>query len=180
MNRKLLLGVCGSSSAQNTPALIDEAARRGWETTVVATPAAERFLPPLPVPLYTDHNWHTSTRPLHLALPENSDAVLIAPATATTLAHCAAGMGHTLLSAIVLGCGRVHFWPSMNIRMWNAPAVRRNVAQLQADGHTILNPDATDTLSDPDRATGVGPVPGTALHQLHASLAAVNHPHQRT
>ncbi|MFF4858351.1 hypothetical protein ACFY2N_25980 [Streptomyces rubiginosohelvolus] len=68
----------------------------------------------------------------------------------------------------------------MNIRMWNAPAVRRNVAQLQADGHTILNPYATDTLNDPDRATGVGPNPGTALHQLHASLAAVNHPQQRT
>ncbi|MEW1629782.1 flavoprotein [Streptomyces sp. NPDC089173] len=158
----------------HTPALIAEAARRGWDTTVVATPAAERFLPPLPVPVHTDPDWHTSARPLHLALPENSDAVLIAPATATTLAHCAAGTGQTLLTAIVLGCERVHFWPSMNIRMWNAPAVRRNVAQLQADGHTILDPDATDTLSDPDRATGVGPVPGTALHRLHASLAAVN------
>ncbi|MFF4858352.1 flavoprotein [Streptomyces rubiginosohelvolus] len=111
MNRKLMLGVCGSSSAQNTPALIDEATRRGWKTTVVATPAAKRILPPLPVPLYTDQDWHSSGLPLHLALSENSDAVLIAPATATanTLAQCATGSSQTLLSAIVLGCERVHF-----------------------------------------------------------------------
>lgn len=172
MNRRLLLGVCGSSSAQNIPALIDEAARLGWETTVVASPAAERFLPPLSVRLYTDHDWHTNPRPLHLALPEDSDAILIAPATANTLAHCATGQAQTLLAAIVLGSEHVHFWPSMNRRMWNASAVQRNAAQLRADGHTILTPDATDTLTDPDRSTGVGPIPGTAFHQLHASLAS--------
>lgn len=179
MTRRLLLGVCGSSSARNTPALIDEATHHGWATTVVATPAAERFLPPLPVRLYTDQDWHSHPRPLHLGLPESSDAVLIAPATANTLANCAAGMGQTLLTAIVLGCERVHFWPSMNIRMWNAPVVRRNVARLGEDGHVVLMPDATDTLTDADRSTGIGPVPGTALHQLHATLAAVNLPAQR-
>ncbi|MFF2227037.1 flavoprotein [Streptomyces globisporus] len=179
MNRKLLLGVCGSSSAQNTPALIDEAGRRGWEITVVATPAAERFLPPLSVPVHTDQDWHSSPHPLHLALPESSDAVLIAPATANTLANCAAGMGLSLLTAIVLGSERVYFWPSMNIRMWNAPAVRRNVAQLREDGHVMLTPDATDTLTNADRSAGIGPIPGTALHHLHAAVAAVNRPPQR-
>ncbi|MGW5932026.1 flavoprotein [Streptomyces anulatus] len=180
MSRRLLLGVCGSSSAQKIPALIDEAARRGWETTVVATPAAEHFLPPLPVCLYTDQDWRTSPHPLHLALSDSSDAFLIAPATANTLAHCATGQGQTLLTALVLGCEGVHFWPSMNRRMWNAPAVRRNAAQLRADGHVILVPDATDTLTDPSRASGLGPIPGTAVQQLEASVTAVNHPLRRS
>ncbi|MEU3837909.1 hypothetical protein [Streptomyces microflavus] len=64
--------------------------------------------------------------------------------------------------------------------MWRAPAVRRNAAQLRADGHTILTPDATDTLTDPDRSTGVGPTPAQHSTSCTPASPAVNRTPQRT
>lgn len=88
--------------------------------------------------------------------------MLVAPATATTIAKAAHGLADTLLTALVLAHGPgVYFQPSMNHRVWESPAVRRNTATLRADGHHVLTPDPTAALTDGTPGAAVGPIPAT-------------------
>lgn len=94
---------------------------------------------------------------------EEVDWFVVAPATATTLARVATGAADTLLAALILAHGPgIYFQPSMNLRMWNNPATRRNIASLTADGHHILPTEPTESLTS-DEPTAVGAIPGTVL-----------------
>ncbi|MEE1736993.1 flavoprotein [Streptomyces sp. BE147] len=166
MSRRLLLGVTGSSAADEVPALVAEASDLGWTVRIVATDTALRFMPTVPVQVFTNADWQDRQQPLHLQLLDESDEFLIAPATANTLAATAHGTAGTLLTALVLSRRPAHFWPTMNTRMWNSPAVQRNVHQLIQDGHHVLTPDPTVALTSDAPNTAVGPIPGTALPQL--------------
>ncbi|MEV3999069.1 flavoprotein [Streptomyces halstedii] len=143
-----------------------EAAEQHWDVQIVATTAALRFMPDVQVPLYTDDDWRSRHDPLHLRLLDESDAFLIAPATANTLAAAAHGTAATLLTALVLSWRPTHFWPAMNTRMWSSPTVQRNVRQLVQDGHHVLVPDPTPARTSDTPNAAVGPIPGTALLQL--------------
>lgn len=174
----LLLGVCGSSAATATAALVADATRYARQVTVVATTtAAELFLPDLPVPVFTDTHWRSEPdNPLHIRLLADTDWFIVAPATATTLARAAAGLADTLLAALILAHGSgVYFQPSMNQRMWNSPATRRTIEVLTADGHHILGSSSTATVTSDNPTSGIGAIPGTVL----ATAAAHRRRHQR-
>ncbi|MEU6987287.1 flavoprotein [Streptomyces sp. NPDC046324] len=163
--RHLLLGVSGSSAASGLALLLDEAAQYAQRVTIVATPTArEHFLPDdLPVPVFTDSEWRTSSVPLHMQLLEDTDLFVVAPTTATTMARVAAGLADNLLAALVLAHGPgVYFQPSMNLRMWQSHTTRRNVGILRDSGHLILPATPTPTLTS-NAPTGVGPIPGTVF-----------------
>jgi phosphopantothenoylcysteine decarboxylase/phosphopantothenate--cysteine ligase len=78
----------------------------------------------------------------HIQLSRQADLVVICPATANILAKMAAGISDDLATTILLATDKpVLAVPAMNVRMWNHPATQRNLAQLQADGVHIMNPD---------------------------------------
>lgn len=81
----------------------------------------------------------------HLDLARPLDLFVVAPATANTLYKLAHGAADDLLStaALAVQCPRL-ICPAMNVNMWQNPAVQRNVAQLKADGVTVLGPDPGD------------------------------------
>lgn len=159
----LLIGVCGSSAAVSTDELVHEALTYADDVTVVATPtAAALFLPALQVPLYTDKDWIDA--PLHVTLLQTADTLVVAPATATTLAKAAAGIADTLVSALICVYGPgVYFQPCMNARMWSSPAVRRAVDTLRGDGHYVLEPAPVASRASRVVGSGMGEIPGTVM-----------------
>jgi phosphopantothenoylcysteine decarboxylase/phosphopantothenate--cysteine ligase len=90
----------------------------------------------------------------HIELAARADLVVVAPATADLLAKAASGAADDLLTTLLL-CAEcpVLLAPAMNAAMWAKPAVQRNVAQLAADGATIV-PPGSGWLSC--RQTGAG------------------------
>ena len=78
----------------------------------------------------------------HIQLSREADLVVVAPATADLLAKMAAGIADDLATTLLLATDKpVLAAPAMNVRMWQHAATRRNVAQLRADGVTVLEPD---------------------------------------
>lgn len=91
----------------------------------------------------------------HLELVERADLYLIAPATANTIAALATGQASNLVTAAALAAdGRLLIAPAMNHRMWHHPAVRRNVAQLEADGVELLPPGSGRLASPGEQGDG--------------------------
>lgn len=145
--KRILLGVTGGVAAFKAVALASSMAQAGARVSVVMTEAAEHFITPLQFasvtanPVYTDL-WTSERKPGHIALSDDTDLAIIAPATANTLAKLAHGLADNLLTGVLLAYpGPVLLAPAMNTGMWNAPAVQRNVAILRADGRHFVGPD---------------------------------------
>jgi len=151
-NRHLLLGVTGGVAAFKAAVLARELQRQGATVQVVMTEAATRFVAPATFqaltgrPVFTDQ-WDAriDNNMAHIELSREADAILVAPATADFMAKVALGLADDLLSTLCLArnCPLL-VAPAMNREMWDAAPTRRNVAQLRADGVTVLGPDAGD------------------------------------
>ncbi|MEN6449514.1 MAG: flavoprotein, partial [Thermoguttaceae bacterium] len=77
-----------------------------------------------------------------IELAQRAELLCVAPATANILAKAACGLADDLLSTILLSFdGPVLMAPAMNCEMWQKPAVQRNVAQVRADGVTLIDPE---------------------------------------
>ncbi|MGJ9423267.1 flavoprotein [Aeromicrobium sp. CF3.5] len=167
----VLIGVCGSSAAVDTAALVDDAMQLADEVIVVATPAAAALFvsDDVRVVVHTDDEW--VREPLHVTLLEQTSTLVVAPATATTLAKAAAGIADTLVTALICAHGPgVYFAPCMNARMWASPAVRRAVATLREDGHHVLEPGPMTSRARQEMGSGVGEIPGQVMSDV-AELA---------
>jgi len=150
--KKVLLGVTGGIAAYKAAELIRRLSERGIEVHVVMTEAACGFITPATMqalsgnPVYTDM-WDPRFRDsmAHIELTRGKDLVLIAPASADFMAKLALGVADDLLSTTCLArnCA-LAVAPAMNREMWERPATRRNLAQLRADGVTILGPASGD------------------------------------
>ena len=159
----VLLGVTGGIAAYKAAYIVRGLVRRGADVRVVMTPAARDFITPLtlatlskhPVPsqLFDDEgNWAD-----HVHLGTASDVIVIAPATANTLAKMAHGLCDNLLLATYLSATcPVLVSPAMDLDMWNHPATRRNLETLRSDGVHVLEPDAGELASG---LTGPGRLP---------------------
>ncbi|MEU7932872.1 flavoprotein [Micromonospora echinofusca] len=176
---RVLVAACGSSGAMSLPqSLLAMRHALHLEVRVVMTGAAATFVTPTALAAITGHPVtveEAQGQPgvPHLDLTEWAQLVLVLPATANTLAKAAAGMADNLVTACVLASAApVVFVPAMNVRMWEKPAVQRNVAQLRADGHGVVPPSRVLALSS-GTATGIG-VPGieTVLEWTVAHLAS--------
>ena len=78
----------------------------------------------------------------HIALSRSADLIVVAPATANLIARAANGHADDLAATVLLATDKsVLMAPAMNVRMWNHPAVKRNVATLIADGVSMIGPD---------------------------------------
>jgi phosphopantothenoylcysteine decarboxylase / phosphopantothenate---cysteine ligase len=144
--KKILLGVTGSIAAYKAAILVRSLIKSGAEVKVVMTPDAAEFITPLTLstlsknPVYShfkkDENgtWNN-----HVDLALWADIILIAPATANTLAKMANGICDNLLLAIYLSAKcKVIFAPAMDLDMYQHPAVINNIKKLEEFGNVFL------------------------------------------
>lgn len=110
------------------------------------TPDAARFVGPLTFEALCGRRipsdlWTGDDPLVHTRLGKWADLVLVAPATATTMAKAACGLADDLVSAVVLSTeSSVAFAPALHKEMWNAPATRRNVGTLRSMGMSVMDP----------------------------------------
>ena len=107
----------------------------------------------------------------HLALVENADAYLIAPASANTIAKLAQGQADNLVTTAALAAGcPVLVAPAMNNRMYAHPAVQANLALLRDRGVTIIGPGSGDLASHGEHGLGRMSEPGELLAAVELAL----------
>jgi phosphopantothenoylcysteine decarboxylase/phosphopantothenate--cysteine ligase len=123
--------------------------RRPVEVLAVMTRAAQEFVTPLSVgavsnaPVFTELFDLNAEREIgHIRLARDADLIVVAPATADLIARMAGGHADDLATSLLLATDRpVLVAPAMNPHMWLAPATRRNVALLEADGIHFVGPE---------------------------------------
>jgi phosphopantothenoylcysteine decarboxylase/phosphopantothenate--cysteine ligase len=174
---RILLGVCGGIAAYKALELTRLATKAGHSVRVVCTEAATQFVgtasfagitgapvligefEPDPLRGAFPGDPQPEHAPLsHLALVENADVYLIAPATAHTLGKLAHGLADNLLTAAALACRRpMIVAPAMNNAMYENPATQANLDVLRSRGVTVLEP-GTGPLGSPGEF-GIGRLP---------------------
>lgn len=148
MKKKVLLGICGGIAAYKCCELVRLLKKAGHQVNVVMTKAATDFVSPTtfqalsgePVLLDT-HDGLSGNGMAHINLSRQADVMLIAPASANTLAKIAHGMADNLLTTLASARScPLAVAPAMNVQMWNNPANQRNLALLRQDRVQILGP----------------------------------------
>ncbi len=148
-SKRVLLIVGGGISAYKTPELVRALEKKGISTRVILTSAASQFVTPLTLASLTRDTVHTELFDLtseakmgHIELSRSADLIVVAPATADLIAKAAHGLANDLASTALLATDKsVMMVPAMNVRMWEHPAVKRNVATLKQDGLLFVGPD---------------------------------------
>ncbi|WP_421882471.1 bifunctional phosphopantothenoylcysteine decarboxylase/phosphopantothenate--cysteine ligase CoaBC [Methylibium sp.] len=150
-NRQLVLGLSGGVACYKAAELLRLLVKAGASVRVVMTDAAQQFITPVTMqalsgqPVLTSQ-WDAGepNNMAHINLTRDADAVIVAPASADLMAKLAQGRADELLSLLCLArpiarCPLL-LAPAMNREMWSHPATQRNLAQLRADGATVLGP----------------------------------------
>ena len=146
---KILLGVTGSIAAYKACELVRLFVKGGDDVRVIMTKSACEFVSPLTFQTLSRNPVGTGQfapptewKPEHIAYAD-ADAVVVAPATANTIAKMAHGLADDLLSSTLLATrAPVFVAPAMNDGMWDNPATQANMALLKARGVTVIEPDA--------------------------------------
>jgi len=145
--KKIVLGVSGSIAAYKAAFLIRLLVKEGAEVKVLMTPAAHDFVTPLTLstlsrnPVLTEFAKPEGQWNNHVELGLWGDVLVIAPATANTLAKMAHGIADNLLLAAYLSARcPVFFAPAMDLDMWKHPATQNNLKCLKDRGNHIIEP----------------------------------------
>jgi len=147
--KRILLIVGGGIAAYKACELIRLCRKAGIGVRCVLTDGGAQFVTPMTLAALSENPVHTSLWDLkdeaemgHIQLSREADLVVVAPATADLMARMAAGIANDLATTLLLATDKpVLAAPAMNVRMWQHAATVRNVAQLRADGITVLEPD---------------------------------------
>ncbi|MEY8098954.1 bifunctional phosphopantothenoylcysteine decarboxylase/phosphopantothenate--cysteine ligase CoaBC [Falsihalocynthiibacter sp. S25ZX9] len=150
--KRVLLIIGGGIAAYKSLDLIRKLRERGASVTAVLTKSAAEFVTPLSISalsgnkVYQDlFNLTDEAEMGHIELSRASDLIVVAPATADLMAKTATGIANDLASTLLLATDTdVLYAPSMNVRMWDHPATQRNIAQVIADGGTVVGPNEGD------------------------------------
>jgi phosphopantothenoylcysteine synthetase/decarboxylase len=149
--KNIILGVTGSIAAHRAADLASLLTKKGTNVHVVMTSDAQQFITPLPFktlsrnPVVTDlYDEEEGWKPTHIHLADEADLLLIAPATANTIAKLALGLADDALSCIALALNpkaKLLIAPAMNGKMWLHPATQQNVATLKSRGAEFIGPE---------------------------------------
>lgn len=144
----VVLGITGGIAAYKAVGVAREFVVAGHDVHIVATEGALRFVgrPTLEAisrnPVHTDL-YEGVAEVRHVALGQRADLIVIAPATAHTIASLAAGLAGDLLGTTVLASAApLVIAPAMHTEMWEHPATVANIATLRSRGVTIVGPDS--------------------------------------
>ncbi|MCK5069577.1 MAG: bifunctional phosphopantothenoylcysteine decarboxylase/phosphopantothenate--cysteine ligase CoaBC, partial [Desulfocapsa sp.] len=146
--KKIVIGITGSIAAFKVAGWVSTLTKEGAEVRVVMTDAARHFVAPLTYsalsgnPVLTDMFAAEESHAIsHVQLGQEADLLLIAPATANTIAKLAYGLADDLLSTTVLAATcPVVIAPAMNSHMYNNPATQQNIEILKSFGYGIIDP----------------------------------------
>jgi len=171
--KRILLGVTGSIAAYKAVELLRQLTKAGAEVQVAMTEAATKFVTPLTFETLSRQEvlldmWSLAYnhRIGHLEATERADLLVVAPATARTLARLALGLADDFLSCIYLASRcPVLVAPAMDCDMFEHPALQANLATLKARGVHILEPESGPLAS--------GLVGRGRLAEIPAILAAI-------
>jgi phosphopantothenoylcysteine decarboxylase/phosphopantothenate--cysteine ligase len=155
----VLLGVSGGIAAYKAAELLRELQRAGAQVQPLLTAAAEALVTRATFAALSGRQvpasvWEDPAAVEHVALARWADVLVVAPATAHTLARLAAGLADDLLTSLALAFhGPVVVAPAMHTEMWEHPATRANLALLQARGVRVV-PPASGPLTSGDSGPG--------------------------
>jgi len=152
INKHILLAVCGGIAAYKSAELVRLLRKQGATVRVVMTHAAMQFVSPLTFQALSGHPVHSELLDAHeeqamshISLARWADALIIAPATANTLAKCSHGLADDLLSTLYLAAScPVYVAPAMNQAMWHKPVTQENIQRLKSHGVTVIGPEQGD------------------------------------
>src|ERR671913_1365904 len=164
----IALGVCGGIAAYKAIEVLRGLQKAGCVVRVAMTQRACEFVQPLTFRallgshvVVDDYSPDNPDPIAHITFSQTVDLLIVAPATANTLAKFANGVADDFLTSTYLACtSPVLIAPAMNTTMWEHPATQRNLQQLRADGVHIMEPDAGEMacgtigpgrLSEPER-----------------------------
>jgi len=177
--RRIIVGITGGIAAYKAVGVVRALVLQGHDVQVVATDAALRFVgrPTLEAisrnPVHTDL-YEGVAEVRHVALGQTADLIVIAPATANTLAKMAAGLADDLLgNTLLASTAPVVVAPAMHTGMWTNPATMQNVATLRSRGVTVVGP-ATGQLTGADSGPGRMEEPDTIVAAALAALDAAS------
>jgi phosphopantothenoylcysteine decarboxylase / phosphopantothenate---cysteine ligase len=160
--RRVTLIIGGGIAAYKSLDLIRRLKERNAQVRCVLTKAAQQFVTPLAASALSHERCYTDLFDAesefdagHIRLARDCDLIVVAPATADLMAKMAQGHADDLASAILLAANRaILLAPAMNPLMWNNPATRRNVAQLQRDGVAMIGPNAGEMAEAGEAGVG--------------------------
>ena len=160
-NKKIILGITGSIAAYKGADLASKLHQAGAQVNVILTEAATRFINPISFESVTATKafidsdlWGGEGHVIHVGLGHTADLMVIAPATANTIAKLANGIGDNLLTVTALAarCPLV-IAPALDVGMYAHPATQENVKKLQERGVIFIGPDKGHLASG---LTGLG------------------------
>ncbi|MCM1067434.1 MAG: bifunctional phosphopantothenoylcysteine decarboxylase/phosphopantothenate--cysteine ligase CoaBC [Muribaculaceae bacterium] len=153
--KHIVLGICGGIAAYKSVVLLRALVKAGAEVQVIVTPAGKEFITPVTLsalsgkPVICDFftantgEWHS-----HVDIGLWADAMIVAPATASTLAKMATGVADNMLVTTYLSAkAPVFVAPAMDLDMMAHPTTTRNLATLRADGVTVIEPEVGELAS---------------------------------
>ncbi|GHF89180.1 bifunctional phosphopantothenoylcysteine decarboxylase/phosphopantothenate--cysteine ligase CoaBC [Thalassotalea marina] len=146
--KNILLGITGGIAAYKTPELVRRIKDHGANVRVVMTDSAKAFVSPLSLQAVSANAVSDSLLDKeaelamgHIELAKWADQIVIAPASANTMANIAHGMASDLLTTIVLATtAPIAIVPAMNQQMWHTAVTQQNVERLQALGFSLWGP----------------------------------------
>ena len=179
--KKIILGITGSIAAYKAATIIRLLIKKGAEVQVVITPAGKEFITPLTLsslsnkPVISDFfsnrdgSWNS-----HVDLGLWADAMLIAPATASTIGKMANGIADNMLITTYLSCkAPVFVAPAMDLDMYAHPTTQQNLERLRSFGNHIIEP-AEGELASHLIGKGRMEEPDTIVEALETFFASQN------
>lgn len=154
-NKNIILGVCGSIAAYKAATLVRLLIKAGANVKVILTAHAAEFITPLTLatlsknPVYTKYfEEETGVWSNHVELGLWADYLIIAPASANTLAKMANGICDNLLSAVYLSAKcQVLFAPAMDLDMWKHESTQENISKIKGFGDLMIPPGSGELAS---------------------------------
>ncbi|MGR8935100.1 MAG: bifunctional phosphopantothenoylcysteine decarboxylase/phosphopantothenate--cysteine ligase CoaBC [Gammaproteobacteria bacterium] len=148
ISKRILLAICGGIAAYKSAELIRLLRKQGAEIRVVMTGAAQQFMTPLTLQALSGHPVHTQLLDAeqenamsHINLARWADLLLVAPASADSIAKFSYGLADELLSTLYLAATcPIYVAPAMNQAMWHKSVTQQNIQRLQQQGTVILGP----------------------------------------
>jgi phosphopantothenoylcysteine decarboxylase/phosphopantothenate--cysteine ligase len=174
----VLLGVTGGIAAFKAAELLRGLQRAGMDVRVIMTQAATHFVGAMtfetlagaPVRLDQVSELRSDSRITHVEDAQDADIMVVAPATANTLAKMANGIADNLLTSMFLAFGKtVVVAPAMNTNMWEHPATQRNVATLRDQGVFVVEPGSGE-LACGDYGSGRMAEPNSIVAEVKLRL----------
>lgn len=177
-DKKVLLAVTGGIAAYKATEITRSLIKAGAAVRVVMTDAAQEFIPAKTLAILsketvlTDQSWQKASAAVdHVHLAQWADLIIVAPATANTLAKLNLGLADNVLTTTVMASQAPKVAvPAMNNQMWQNAAVQRNVQQLATDGWTFVGP-ATGFLAEGYEGKGRMAEPAEILANVAEQLA---------